>query len=265
MSVGVELGFAVEGPVAVSSATWSRWGEQHSVLAGFEGVVAMRAWLRTADRADAEAVLWALAQLAAVDGGDDLDAAAWLCWSLLGGASMVARRLTGVPTVDQAVAAALWLEVRQFSWRTRSRVSSNILCEVRARVLADCGRSQRRPQVNARARLVLVPDVAVLDHGVVDPDPFDVLPADRLAGLLAWACREQVISEAERGLLMCLVEVMDELPRAPKLGPRQGMFGHLLSVEVGKRLGVSSRTVKRLTRVSIDALSAAVVRYGIAA
>jgi hypothetical protein len=63
MSVGVELGFAVEGPVPVSSATWSRWGAQHSVLARFEGAVAMRAWLRTADRPDAEAALWALAQL----------------------------------------------------------------------------------------------------------------------------------------------------------------------------------------------------------
>lgn len=258
MSVAEKLGFSAKGPETVNAETWQQWCRQHPVLARFDNVDGLREWVRSAPVEESGEVLWALAQLAAEDGGDDLDAARWLAWILLGGITLLGRRLRGVGDLDHQLAVALWLEVRTFPWRTRRRVAGNIYRGVRVRVLADAGRSCRREDPGRH--LLLVP--SPLDLQPFCPElPDDEDPADELAALLDWACEKAVIPAARRALLQCLVQTWHHTDAQVKRGPHQGLLSREVTLEVARRSGLSTRTVRRHTAAALAALSAAAPHY----
>lgn len=264
MSVGRQLGFSSAGPEPIDHDKWSAWCARFEALGRFDDLRGAQCWLETLSTdKDADEVLWPLAQLAAVDGGDDLDAARWLAWLLVGGASLQACRLAGVDQVDEAVAAALWLEVRSFPWRTRRRVAANVRCGVRARVLHDCGRSNRRRAYRAQRGLVLVPNAVDLE----ECGPLWVSEAEaessaaRLQALLDWAIDEEVISAGQRALLVCLIEAMERMPGGVNGGPEFGLFGDRVSEAVALQLGLSPRTARRHAKAAVDALVGAADRY----
>lgn len=267
MSVARQLGFSPDGPSPVDDNKWRSWCAAHPSLKRFSGVEEMWRFIQESPIEVADELLWIWAQLAAEDGGNDLDAASWLAWALVGGVSAMGRRMRGIPNLDQTAAAALWLEVRTFPWRTRHHVAGNVMHGVRGRVFGEVGRSNRRDQRRSvERRLVLVPDYDALSSGC-DDGGIDALftpstPWEELVDLLDWATTARVISTWERVVLLTLVEVWDQLPQQPQVRAAAGGFcGNRLADLVGARLGVSGRTVRRAARRSMTALTQAAGQY----
>ena len=71
MSVAEQLGLRDETSelLALADQRWGLWATSHPALTHCCGVRELRSWLRSADKAEADAALHALATLAAVDGG----------------------------------------------------------------------------------------------------------------------------------------------------------------------------------------------------
>ena len=261
MSVAMQLGFTPDGPVPVDNVKWNAWCAAHPCLERFAGVEEMWRVVQESPIEQADKWLWVWAQLAAEDGGNDLDAASWLAWALVAGASAMGPRMRGIANLDQLVAAALWVEVRTYPWRTRHHVAGNVMFGVRARVFAEVGRSNRRDHRRSIERqLVLVPDYDVVPAGFEEAvDPFAPgTPREELLALLDWACAEGVIGEFDRRVLLAQVEVWEEAPRTPQARVAAGGFcGNHLTDATGARLGISGRTVRRITRRCLDALAGA--------
>jgi hypothetical protein len=132
MSVADQLGLWDETSerLALADQRWGEWAAAYSALTHCCGVRGLRSWLPGADNAEADEALHALATLAAVDGGDDIAAAAALAWALMPGACTLANRLRTLTWhIDEIVAAQLWVEVRTFPWRRLRRVAANVLEE----------------------------------------------------------------------------------------------------------------------------------------
>ena len=137
MSVEVELGLG-SNLESVIADTWASWAARRPELARVSDPRRLREWLQDADAAEADEVVYGLAWLASIEGGDDRDAARVLAWLLVPGASFLAwqlRTLTG--EIDHVVAAELWVLVRTFPLHRRN-VVRNLMWDLRANVLAAC-------------------------------------------------------------------------------------------------------------------------------
>lgn len=139
--------------------TWSSWQETDTRLGVTASFESFRRWLLVADKADSDAALVALAELAAPDGGDDVVAAAALAKCLLPAACRTAGWLSALPLrelfrdsqpvgsgawsaverIDELVAAQLWIEVRSFRWRHTRNVAANVRVKTRIGVLRQLG------------------------------------------------------------------------------------------------------------------------------
>ncbi len=91
MSVARQLGFGPDGPSPVDGDKWRSWCVTHPSLKRFAGVEEMWRFIQESPIEVADDLLWIWAQLAAEDGGNDLDAASWLAWALVGGVSAMGR------------------------------------------------------------------------------------------------------------------------------------------------------------------------------
>ena len=81
-----------------------------------------------------------------------------------------------------------------------------------------------------------------------------------MAELLAWACENQVISPADRYLLLCLVDEADRVETRNLARGYGGLLSNEVSSRVAPRVGVSEATVRRHGSRSMRALAAAVPR-----
>lgn len=270
MSVEDCLGLSPNSEMlAQADQTWPAWREQHPRLSVATDTTTMRSWLRQHTTQEADQLLLCLAQLAATDGGNDVAAAAALAWALMPGVCSLANRLgTLSMDIDQVVAGQLWLEVRTFPWRRLTKVAANILLNTRAGVLRECGAHSQLDRTDptwSRTRLV-DPTWSRTSLGAVLGDSAhwfwmegradsNRAAAEELLQLLEWACDHDVITPADRSLLLCLVEAADRtaINRAGRSGA--GLMANGLSEEVATRLGISVRTLRRRTRRSIDALT----------
>lgn len=271
--------------LAQARCRYRDWVEADGRLGVCASLDELFGYLSAAPTEEADRCMLALAMLAAPDGGDDAAAAAVLARALLPGAVVLASRLTSMlarrgwhPTgttdrapvsarVDERVASQLWIEVRSFPWRRLTKVGGNILMNTRARVLWDCGdhgqverfeptwaactpvdfwdRSGPVDELHAR----LTSSAQECDEGT---------SREVLIDVLAWACAAQVITTADRSLLLMLIDaarVTDEL-RSTSRG-RGNLCSDLLSAMVAPDLGVSPATVRRRAARSIMALAAA--------
>ena len=141
MSVADQLSLRDETSelLALADQRWCLWATAYPALTLCCGVRELRSWLPGADKAEADEALHALATLGAVDGGDDIAAAAALAWALMPGACTLANRLRTLTLhIDEVVAAQLWVEVRTFPWRRLTKVAANVLSNTRVGVLRDC-------------------------------------------------------------------------------------------------------------------------------
>jgi len=289
MSVGELLGLDGDSELLDQACRrWEDWVATDDRLGVVERFDDLRGYLRGATTQEADRCLLALAMLAAPDGGDDLAAAAALAKALLPGASVLARRLsvrlgaqrTGESRdVDELVASQLWLEVRSFPWRRLTKVGGNILMNTQQAVLRDCGDyGQLRRSDPTWARTVCLdmtagggdgPDLldrrraaTRLPAGEVgwgapadaDPEPSAL---QELREVLAWACENDVISDRDRMLLLCLVEEASDTQSRSTTRGRANLCANNLTAQVAPRLGLSPATVRRRAARSMRALAAA--------
>lgn len=260
MSVADQMGLQDGGQLATrAEQAWPEWSKVQPRLAVVDGVCQLRAWLRVAQAEESDKVLHALATLAAVDGGDDVLAAAVLAWALLPGACTLANRLrTLSPRIDEVVAAQLWLEVRCFPWIRLRKVAANVLMNTRAGVLRDCeARAQAWRQDRTWSNTIAVDPCGPFWGGYAERSGRESTPAEELLDLLDWACSHDVITDADRGLLLCLLEAADRCG-STRLGRRHGgLMANDLSQAVAEQWGISPVTVRRRVRRSLQALSSA--------
>jgi hypothetical protein len=262
MSVADQLGLCDEtsGLLALADQRWGHWATIHPALTHCCGVRELRSWLPGADMADADEALHALATLAAADGGNDIAAAAALAWALMPGACALANRLrTLVWHIDEIVAAQLWVEVRTFPWRRLRKVAANVLMNTRAGVLRDCdAKSQLERTDPTWSRTSPVDPCGTFWGGYASSHcEGPTNPAQELLELLEWACENKVITEADRALLLCLVEVADSAVTRRLGRGTCGLMANNVSEAVAQQWGIAPKTVRRRARRSMDALSSA--------
>ncbi|GAB3668825.1 hypothetical protein GCM10027596_40170 [Nocardioides korecus] len=184
---------------------------------------------------------------------------------------------------NQVVAAELWIQVRSFPWRRLTKVAGNIVTETRIGTLRELGQVADR---NDRTWALTHPaeGLACGDYGGVGraftPDHQSVIAASfgcknpallisepdqeqsadvELLEVLEWALVREVISAADRHLLLCLVEeaeqISDQLIDRGEFG---GLLATRLSQRVGGRVGRGEATVRRHAARCVRALAAAV-------
>lgn len=282
MSVGDLLGLDEGGGMlAEARARWIIWAADDPRLRVVDDFEDLRDWLASVGRDDADAVLLALATLAATDGGDDVAAAGALAKCLLPGACVTANRLRHLvhkghlrpslsgPTgqrVDELVASQLWIEVRTFPWRRLTRVASNILVSTRLGVLYELGDNSRLWRTDKTwANTSLLDAVTRGDFHAEqvrtpNDDDAELSPPERLLRVLAWGCDHEVITASDRHLLLVVAEEAENVKTARTGRGRCGLVGNELSLRVAPRLGVSGATVRRRVARSMAALAAAVPR-----
>lgn len=271
MGVAEQLGIADEddGLLRLAAARWRDWAQADPRLAAVDELKDLRGWLNHARAEDADEVLQALARRGSVHGDDDRVAAATLAWALLPGACTLAHRLrTLSPRIDEVVAAQLWLEIRGFPARPRTKIAANILMNTRSGVLRECGAASQLQRSDPTWHQSLPVDpyapfwgrLRTGGHGETEPTP-----AEELLDLLSWACDNDVITDQDRGLLLSLVAAADRHSPTRAGRGRGGLMANDVTESVGHELGLSATTVRRRARVCIDALSRACTDRGISA
>lgn len=271
MSVAKQLGLNDDrGLLGQARGLWGQWVAAAPLLGVVTCLADLRPWLRTADPVSADRVLRELARLGSVTGGDSAAAAGVLAWALLPGACSLAGRLGRLsPRIDEVVAAQLWIEVRAFPWERLGKVAANILLNTRTGVLQECGvyaQLQRTDRTWSRT-LVIDPHSPTWEEqparalgsgaAAVDPSAVAASAAEELVELLDWACAAEVITDADRSLLVSLVQAADRADTRRTGRGRGGLMANDVSQVVGDRCGVSATTVRRRTRRTVQALTTA--------
>ena len=204
---------------------------------------------------------------------------------------VMAGTWSAVERIDELVASQLWIEVRTFPWRRLRKVAANILMNTRVGVLREVGdffyvsRADRTwanttlvesfssgdltdgdggawsagemPTERVAGALFHRPEILADQSG---PDHEEPSAAEELLELLAWACEHSVISDADRYLLLCLVEEADRVETRNLTRGYGGLIGNELSSRVAPRVGVSEATVRRHASRSMRALAEAAPR-----
>lgn len=188
------------------------------------------------------------------------------------------------------MASQLWIEVRTFKWRRLRKVAANILINTRVGVLREVGdffHVSRADRTWANTTLVEsfstgdldASDGAAWSKGELQTEPVagalrrrpEILAdagseqeepsaTEELLELLAWACENQVISAADRYLLLCLVDEADRIETRNLTRGYGGLLSNEVSSRVAPRIGVSEATVRRHGSRTVRALAAAAPR-----
>lgn len=251
MSVGTQLGLEMpDGDLWVSACDrWHGWRRARPELEVCDELVDLPAWVRQhEDRDEVNEVLLALAEMGAVDGGDDPAATGALLWLLLPGAIRLANSLSPLSVrIDELVAAQLWICGRTVSWPKRVQVASTVLLNARREVLTDLGVGN-----SGRRREVPVQDVELLERAAhPDGGPAVTGPWDRLYDLLGDVTEKGLVDLDDCRILLELAEVA----RSPRAG--RGLGGLLArdaASRVAARRGVSRSTVARRARGALAVL-----------
>lgn len=255
--VGRALGISEESCAALIATHWERWEEHVPSLSSVPNPQSLGHWLKVEPRPEADKVLRGLAELASESGHDDTEAALVLAWMLHPGAEALAIRLFDMGHhVFQHVAAFLWIEIRTFPWQTKGHVAANILLRVRQRVLIEFDEPGQLD--NHDRALALTDPISPQMLQDLSPALMDLLentPRDRLEQVLAWGCNHQVISTADRLMLLDLVTVASLHPVRHRANT--ALLSRLGTEMVGQSWGISGRSVRRSAKASIEALAAA--------
>lgn len=262
MSVAQELGIISNDghdDFAGTPQSLREWVSEHTDRLPAGDLGTLRRWLQDSDSELVDAFLLSLARSAALDGGDDPMAAKLLVWALLPGAARLARQLRSLsPAIDHLVAAQLWLEARQFPWRTRRRVAVSILRQTRNGILTDCEVPSRLRRTDPTWYLV-TPKQTELSQVPVDDHPANA--AEELLLLLDWAVDQEVITAEDKSLVLRLVEAAERDQEAHRSCSMGGLLAHSVSGAVADELGVAARTVRRRATRCLRALAEAAPSY----
>ena len=244
------------------SGRWSSWVAAEPALAQISGLAQVAATVGdTAHPGRADELLAALVRLAAVDGGNDQDAAGALALLLANGAGRLAWQLKSLSDdIDQMVAGQVWLQIREYPWRRRRRaIAANILMDARRALLADLGADTR-----SCAREVVVVLMDTTGDGMPAGGGFLALasrdvhtePADELTlvSVVKWAIGNGGVAASYGATLLELAAL--ELP-----GTVRGLSSAAEISVVATRRGVSEKTVVRSRDRAVRALAGARMAY----
>ena len=249
MSVATVLRMGRADSQAVIESRWGDWVEARTELGQVDVPADLDRWLLAAPPARADEVLRGFAGLAAVDGGDDVDAAWVLMWVMLPATQRLACRLARFGVTDVQVASQMWVEVRCYPWRLPGRVAPRLVGLLRRHLVAASVAERRELPLSSLTGACAdeVPDARVLHCGS------ERAAMDELVAVLESGCRDGVISGEDRLLLLDLVATASE---SLELGLRGGteVMG-VVSEQVGFSWGVTGRTVRRRTAASLQALA----------
>lgn len=190
-----------------------------------------------------DAVIGALVRLAAVDNGDDTDAALVLLHLLRPGLTVLRSKLVsaGVADADALVVGQAMIQVRSFPWRRRTRAhAANIVRDTSkalAREFAPAWGGREVP-VDPLSYEFDAPDES---FGGVEPDE------DDLVQLLAWARQSGVV---DADALQVLLDYVAHRCR-----------GGAAHAQVAAAHGVSVRTCKRRCATTLTALRSAAPNF----
>lgn len=220
------------------------WSTREPILARASSVAELPALTaRDADRAQVDGMIAALVRLAAVDGGDDVDAALVLLHLLRDGALSLAGRLRHRgPDVLALVVGELTCQIRRFPWRSTRPYGARLLLDTKHALW----HGELRPLVDGRR-----PHEAFL----VDPalwleQPTPASEADEgvtLVDLLVWAAASGVASVEDLRLLVEFEQLRG--------------YGNQARERVAAAWGINERTLRRRRERTLSSLRAAAAEY----
>ncbi len=232
-----ELGELVQG------AVWQRWVAAEPALAALASLFD----LRQLRGPEADQLLGALVRLAAKDGWDDELAARAVARQLAGEAIAIAIELRDLgPDVDQVVLASLWMEIRCFPWRNRTRAYATSL----RRTTKRSALQHLRYTPAERTRLVLKPPEDFSERSLIGmpslPDGATAAQSRaELTEYLEWCVGAGWITGRDAALTLELVAAGWQTADRGTLRLKRGVCSmHAVEV-VAQRRGVCAKTIVR--------------------
>src|SRR5579875_1471041 len=147
--------------VRIDARHLRRWGGvTEPALSVFTDLAGLADDVHTSgDRQHVDDVFAALLRMAAVDGGDDQDAAMVVAHLMHKGSRSVAIALSDLsPDIDAVVATELWMQIRSYRWRQRRHSHAlGLKNDTRAAVLRDL--APARDAAGRRRLLSLSPEI----------------------------------------------------------------------------------------------------------
>jgi len=243
----------------VAGEAWDRWLRAEPSLA----VLGSLPDLRHRRGREADQLLGALVRLAAKDGGDDELAARAVVHQVGFDAQRIAYDLRDLgPDVDAIVLASLWIEIRTFPWRRRTRAYATSLRHATRRSAlwhllfkeSDRKLVQLRPpeQITDIARVAVPGEPA----GLTGTES-----RQELVEYLNWCLGTGWITDDDATLMLELVLAGWETAEAGVLRLRRGACSMYAIEVVASRRGVSGKTIVRERDRVLTLLRAAVVDY----
>lgn len=248
----------------VADAVWARWVAAEADLAGYAGLEELHA-LRGLDN---DPPLGALVRLAAQDGGNDLLAAVALAHQMERGARSLMHTLRDLgEDVDEMVMSALWVEIRCFPWRRRTRAyAANLMRDTRASVLETVGIRRRSPWPGSD--VLLDPQSPLVEWLSTPEARCRCEPASsceqttlELVELLDWALASDVIERDDAALLLDLVAAGEVVADQDTPWTRRGICSQAAVRRVAERRGVCGKTIRRRRDRIVAALRESTGRY----
>jgi len=248
-----ELAALVRGEV------WQRWVAAEPALASLGSL----SDLRELRGRQADQLLGALVRLAAKDGGDDELAAMAVAHQVASEALGVAVELCDLgPDVDHVVLTSLWIEIRTFPSRRRTRAYATSL-----------RRTTRRSALryllyrsSDRARLVMRPPEDITEgavHAVPEPPEGATAAQSRreLVEYLEWCVYADWITRDDAALMLEIVAAGWQTADKGVLRLKRGVCSlHAVEV-VAERRGLSTKTIIRERDRIMAALRAAAADF----
>lgn len=246
----------------VDGHVWECWVELEPDLASFSGLRELHALTGR----DNDPPLGALARLAAADGHDDDLAAIALAQQLERGARCLMHSLRYLSDdIDQVVMGALWVQIRCFPWRRRTRaIAANILQDTRDDVLSQL----TQPRGSKGACLPVDPlswvwDSAIAggEQAMLTPGPAGDQAIRELVDVLEWALASRIVRQGDLGLLLDLVAAGDDVAEQETAWMKRGVCSQAAVARVAEERGVCGKTIRRQRDRIVSTLRAASGQY----
>jgi hypothetical protein len=243
----------------VRGEVWQRWVLTEPALARLGSL----AELQELRGSEADQLLGAVVRLAAKDGGDDELAARAVAYQLTGEAVRVAVGLRDLgPDVDQVVLASLWLEIRSFPSRRRTRAfATSLRLSTRRSALR-----YLMSKPSERGRLVVKPpedfaEIAVLAVDLLPGGTTAAESREELVAYLRWCVEGGRVTGEEAALMLELVAAGWQTADRGVLKLRRGACSlHAVQV-VADRRGRSAKSIIRERDRVLSRLRGAAVDY----
>lgn len=245
--------------VAAAEPSIRGWGLQHPAGSQLETFADLVEGLRGGSPGENDRLLLRLAELAHVEAGDSVDAAAVLARLVLPAVAARLRRCGPVSVpgeVDRHAAALLWIACRTFPYRGRHWVATTIGWRVFRAVQQELGHGAGEGRTWAATVVAGDPSWWADDAPAPDPEPD---PADDVADLLQWAADRGVVSSEELVLVSTLLRVSRDLPVPRRT--RHGLLSKQISELVAAEVGIGPATVRRRVAEVLVRLNAAGPAY----